>query len=173
LLGHVGGVFGVLFQTPFLSPIRFDDSAQMVSIRGSKKSWPVGTALLRQYPSFTTIMLVEGGADMLAAYHFLLRFGIRAVLPIAMLGAGAGRHGIDPEALRLFRGKHVRIYPHNDSAGLDGLSKWLPQLERAGCTVSRASFAGTLRPDGSPAKDLNDLTSRLPGSHEPYHYLFA
>jgi hypothetical protein len=33
LLGHVGGVFGVLFQTPFLSPIRFDDSAHMVSIR--------------------------------------------------------------------------------------------------------------------------------------------
>jgi hypothetical protein len=29
----VGGVFGVLFQTPFLSPIRFDDSAHMVSIR--------------------------------------------------------------------------------------------------------------------------------------------
>jgi hypothetical protein len=143
------------------------------TIRGSKKSWPVGTALLRQYTSITTIMLVEGGPDMLAAYHFLSRFGIRDVLPVAMLGAGAGSHGIDPEALRLFRGKHVRIYPHNDSAGLDGITKWLPQLYKGGCTVSRASFAGIQRPDGAPAKDLNDLTSRLPGSHEPYHDLFA
>jgi hypothetical protein len=38
LLGHVGGVFGVLFQTPFLSPIRFDDSAHMVSIRLVRRS---------------------------------------------------------------------------------------------------------------------------------------
>jgi hypothetical protein len=142
------------------------------TIRGSKKSWPVGSALLQQYPSITSVMLLEGGPDLLAAYHFLLRFGFRNVLPVAMLGANAGRHGIDPRALQLFRGKHVRIYPHNDSSGLDGLINWLPQLKKVGCTVSRASFAGITRPDGTPANDLNDLTSRLPGTHEPYRFLF-
>ena len=47
------------------------------------------------------------------------------------------------------------------------------QIVKTGCTVSRASFAGIMRPGGTPANDLNDLTSRLPGSHEPYRFLFT
>jgi hypothetical protein len=143
------------------------------TIRGSKKSWPVGASLLPQRPSITAIMMVEGGPDLLAAFHFLHRFGISHVLPVAMLGAGAGVHGIAKEALRLFHGKHVRIYPHNDASGMKGLINWLSQLQGAGCAVSQCSFAVCLRPDGLPAKDLNDLTSRLPGSHEPYNFLFT
>ncbi len=143
------------------------------TIRGSNKAWPLGVALLQQFQCITSIMILEGGPDLLAAYHFLLRFGIRNVLPVAMLGASAGRHGIDPRALQLLRGKHVRFYPHNDSSGTEGFVNWLPQIVKAGCTVSRASLAGIIRPDGKPANDLNDLTSRLPGSHEPYHSLFT
>jgi hypothetical protein len=143
------------------------------TIRGSLKAWPVGTALLRKYTSITEIMLVEGGPDLLAAHHFLRRLGISNVLPIALLGANAGKHGISPEALNLFSGRHVRIYPHNDPTGRDSLFNWLPQLKAAGCEVSRRSFAGILRPDGTPANDLNDLTSRQAGSHEPYRFLFA
>ena len=128
---------------------------------------------MQQYQCITSIMILEGGPDLLAAYHFLLRLGIRNVLPVAMLGASAGRHGINPRALQLLRGKHVRIYPHNDPSGSGALANWLPQIVKAGCTVSRASFAGIMRPDGTPANDLNDLTSRLPGSHEPYRFLFT
>jgi len=142
------------------------------TIRGSNKAWPVGVALLQQYQCITSIMILEGGPDLVAAYHFLLRFGIRNVLPVAMMGANAGRHGIAPKALQMFRGKHVRIYPHNDTSGTEALANWLPQIVKAGCTVSRASFAGIMRPDGTPANDLNDLTSPLPGSHEPYRFLF-
>jgi hypothetical protein len=143
------------------------------TIRGSNKTWPLGVALLQQYQCITSIMILEGGPDLLAAYHFLLRLGIRNVLPVAMLGASAGRHGINPRALQLLRGKHVRIYPHNDPSGSGALANWLPQIVKAGCTVSRASFAGIMRPDGTPANDLNDLTSSLPGSHEPYRFLFT
>lgn len=154
-------------------PYRSLSERKAHTIRGSKKSWPVGAALLHQKPSITSIMLLEGGPDMLAAFHFLCRFGICNVLPVAMLGAGAGRLGIAPEALQLFRGKHVRIYPHNDVSGMTGFCNWLPQLSKAGCEVSRVSFAGITRPDGSPANDLNDLTSRQPGSHEPFRFLFT
>jgi hypothetical protein len=143
------------------------------TIRGSLKAWPVGTALLRLYKSIMAIMLVEGGPDLLAAFHFLRRFGISNVLPVALLGANAGQHGIAPEALKLFHGKHVRLYPHNDPSGRDSLINWLPQLKDAGCKVSRVSFAGIMRLDGTPANDLNDLTSREAGSHEPYRFLFA
>lgn len=143
------------------------------TIRGSNKDWPVGVALLQHYQCITSIMILEGGPDLVAAYHFLLRFGIRNVLPVAMMGANAGRHGIDPRALQLLRGKHVRFYPHNDSSGTEGFVNWLPQFVKAGCTVSRASLAGIIRPDGTPANDLNDLTSRLPGSHESYRFLFT
>ena len=143
------------------------------TIRGSNKAWPLGVSLLLQFQCIPSIMILEGGPDLLAAYHFLLRFGIRNVLPVAMLGANAGRHGIDPRALQLLRGKHVRFYPHNDSSGTEGFVNWLPQIVKTGCTVSRASFAGIMRPDGTPANDLNDLTSRLPGSHEPYRFLFT
>jgi hypothetical protein len=142
------------------------------TIRGSHKAWPVGTALLHKRPTITTIIMVEGGPDLLAAFHFLRRFGVMNVLPVALLGAKAGQHGIAPEALKLFQGRHVRVFPHNDPAGSDSFINWTTQLQRAGCTVSRASFAGITLPDGTPAKDLNDLTSRLPGSHEPYHFLF-
>lgn len=143
------------------------------TIRGSKKSWPVGVALLQTYSYITSIMLLEGAPDLLAAHHFLLRFGFHHVLPVAMLGASAGSQGIDSKALELLHGKHVRIYPHNDESGRDGFLNWCAQLQKAGCTVSRASFAGIMRPDGTPANDLNDLTSLLPGSHQPYRFLFA
>jgi hypothetical protein len=72
------------------------------STRG--KSWPIGASMIRDK---VAVMLVEGGPDMLAAYHFLLRHRmLDRVAVVCMLGAGNRMHA---EALPYFKGKRVRI----------------------------------------------------------------
>ncbi len=72
------------------------------STRG--KSWPVGASMIGDK---LAVMLVEGGPDMLAAYHFLLRHRmLERVAVVCMLGAGNRLHA---EALPYFKGRRVRI----------------------------------------------------------------
>ena len=142
------------------------DSRKAHTIQGSCKAWPLGVALLQRYPEIRAIMLVEGGPDYLAAFHFLHLYGMRDVMPVAMLGRSVGKFsGIEPEALRLLAGKRVRIYPHADAdgGGMKGAQDWASQLRLHGCAVDYFQFNGLQGADGSPAKDLNDLTSLLPG----------
>jgi DNA primase len=125
------------------------------TIRGSSKAWPVGTALLRQNPNFRAVLLVEGGPDLLAGFHFALASA--DVLPVAMLGRSTGSC-IDPEALDLLKDRRVRIYPHNDAdgGGRAAAEKWAAQLHAVGCRVDFFSFEELTRRDGPPVKDLND-----------------
>ncbi|WP_397382530.1 hypothetical protein [Prosthecobacter sp.] len=142
------------------------------TVYGSSKAWPLGTSLLRRYPQIRKVMLVEGGPDYLAAFHFLHHFGVRDVVPVAMLGRGAGKSGgIDPGALCLLAGKRVRIYPHADAdgGGIRSAMAWHAQLRVHGCDVDYFTFHGLLRADGAPAKDLNDMTSL----HQNTHFNFS
>jgi hypothetical protein len=136
------------------------------TIAGSKKSWPIGAAVLgRRELQFTKVMLVEGGPDLLAAIHFLHERGNYHTLPVALLGREAGKNGIHPEALPLFAGKHVRIYPHCDpDGGGDRSAKLLAeQLIHAGATnVDGFSFANLRRSDGKRVTDLNDAVLIAP-----------
>ena len=79
-------------------------------------------------------------------------------LPIAFLGAGTASQ-IHPEARPLLAGRRVRFYPHHEAhgAGRRAVDKWAAQLRQLGCTCDAFSFAGLLRDDGQPIKDLNDL----------------
>lgn len=133
------------------------------TLPGSRKSWPVGAAVLRRIPTFRTILLVEGGPDYLAALHFAAEFGRWDVLPVAMLGRGATR--IDPAAVALMRGLRVRIYAHRDAdgGGLASAHAWARQLADEGaCRVDIYQFDDELqRTDGRPVKDLNDCTHGL------------
>ncbi len=131
------------------------------TLKGSTKSWPVGADLLRKYPGVQNVMLVEGGPDYLAALHFILQ-SQKQVLPVAMLGAGQAV--IDPRALELLGGRRVRLYPHIDpkQQGLKAAHTWTEQLMRAGCRTDNFHFAGLLRSNGIPVKDLNDLTTLHP-----------
>ncbi len=132
------------------------------TVYGSSKAWPLGTSLLRRYPQIQKVMLVEGGPDYLAAFHFLHHFGVSDVVPIAMLGRTAGKSGgIDPGALCLLGGKRVRIYAHTDvdGGGMRSAIAWATQLRAHGCSVDYFNFNGLMRADGVPAKDLNDMTS--------------
>jgi hypothetical protein len=128
------------------------------TLRNSRKAWLVGILPAPEYREFDAISFIEGGPDYLAAVHFVVRQGKSGILPVAMLGRGQGR--IDPEALEYFRGKRIRIYPHDDGDGGGRRSAmvWAQQLEKVDAHVDFFVFEGMRKCDGKPVKDLNDCT---------------
>ena len=129
------------------------DGAKAWTLPGSWASWPIG---IREAESFSTIALCEGGPDFLAAHYIALREQVShpsKCAPVAMLGAGLRIH---ESALKLFRGKRVRILAHDDEAGRRAARVWTGQLASVGVNTDAFNFAGLVRADGTPAKDVND-----------------
>lgn len=130
------------------------------TLKGSKKCWPVGIFPIHSDARLIRkIMVVEGSADLVAAYHLLVTSGNGDALPVAILGRGNGK--IHPEALKRFEGKEVRIYPHadDDGKGMAAAERWGKQIEKAGAkSVTYFDFTGLTRRDGKPVNDLNDCT---------------
>jgi hypothetical protein len=126
--------------------------------------WPVGAA---QTGDSQQIILVEGGADMLAAYHLLHATGqLDTVVVWCLFGASVR---LCTEALQLARGRRVRIFADNDAPqtktfkhrppitirpGLEGAARWVDQLRSAGAA---AVDVYDLQPLGDEIGDLNDL----------------
>jgi hypothetical protein len=81
------------------------------------------------------IVIVEGGPDYLAAWHFIYRAKRRDVLPIAILGRTI--HGLHANALALLKGKRVKFFPHADPDGgsLVQVSIIGEQLSAIGCEL--------------------------------------
>lgn len=132
----------------------FDGNPKAWTLGGSWAGWPIGAEEAKSFPK---LALVEGGPDLLAAFHFIHCEGReRDVAPVAMLGASQRIH---EDALPLFAGKRVRLFPHLDSAGQDAAARWTRQLELVGATVDGFDFTGLHRADGAPIGDLNDLAS--------------
>ena len=128
--------------------------AKAWTLPGSFASWPIG---LREAKAFPGIALVEGGPDLLAAFHFLWLAGRSdSIAPVAILGA---QNRILKDALPYFQGKTVRIFEHNDADGTGPVAarRWAAQLKPAGAVVDGFSFAGLTQADGSPVNDLNDF----------------
>jgi hypothetical protein len=93
------------------------------TLKGSTKSLPLGVLESTTAPS---IALVEGLPDFLAAFDFMLREGkIDTVAPVTMLSASTS---IEDGALAHFHGKHVRMFPHHDEAGIKAAHRWTEQL---------------------------------------------
>jgi hypothetical protein len=125
--------------------------------------WPVGVASLR---GRSRVLLVEGGPDMLAAWHIIEMHGeAEHVAVVAMLGGAT----LAPEALELLQGCQVRIIADHDEpvertfakqppitvrAGLEAAGRWLHQLRDVGIAADVVNL-GALGLDG--VKDLNDL----------------
>jgi hypothetical protein len=127
---------------------------------GNRASWPVG---LEEAQQFDNIALVEG-VDLLAAFHFLLAEGREAaVAPVAILGAS---NRIPKEALNLFNGKRVRIFPHADTAGLRAAATWETQLRSIVAYADAFDLTGLTTICGSAVKDLNDLAHIDPNCFE-------
>lgn len=130
---------------------------------GGKKAWTIcceGQAKwsigIREAGPFSVVALVEGGPDLLAAFHFIGCEEREAdCSAVAMLGASLGIH---PDALPLFAGKRVRIFGHADDPGDLAVQKWIVQLREAGAEVDAFSFQSLRRTDESAVGDLNDFT---------------
>jgi hypothetical protein len=129
-------------------------------------TWPLGAS---EIGDRACVLLVEGGADMLAAYHFLTMFyRLGEVAVCAMLG---GSCNICDEALEFFKRKRVRIVMDEDEPkpvpnhpekppvypGREAAARWTENLTGAGAAVETFSLAGLLKADGKKVKDLNDL----------------
>ena len=126
-----------------------------MNLLGGTASWPVGVADIE---SFSRIIMVEGGPDILAAFHFLLLAGRHLdVTVVAMLGAS---NGIHPDAIGLFADKLIRIVPHLDAVGADAAIRWRRQLVLGGANVGVFSI-NPLVLGKEKVKDLNDLC-RMP-----------
>lgn len=139
---------------------RFGD-LKALTLRDSRASWPIGIMAVQAHQS---IALVEGGPDLLAALSLAWAEGSeQLVAPVAMLGAA---HSIPDDALSLFRGKRVRIFPHLDEAGQKAAPRWEQQLAAAGATVRCISLKNIRTADGTPAKDLNDVCRVHPDDFE-------
>jgi hypothetical protein len=124
------------------------------TLYGSKQSWPIG---LQESAAYPHIVLVEGGPDLLAAFHFIhAEDQENAVAPVAMLGAG---NHIPAEALPMFKGKSVRIFPDVDEAGSKAAIRWETQLRQVGVNVHCFNPSGLTMTDGAAVNDLNDVTS--------------
>jgi hypothetical protein len=131
-----------------------------------RAGWPLGIGEAAELSHCVIFAICEGGPDMLAVLHLALALGCAdRVAPVAMLGASTR---IVADALPLFAGKRVRIFPHADAAhdngltpGLEAAARWQEQLTAAGADVDVFDLSGIAEPDGVPCKDLNDL-ARVP-----------
>lgn len=129
---------------------------------GSGKSWPLG---IEEAEGFQKVAMLEGAADFVAAFNFLLAEGKeKTVAPVAMLGAA--NHKIAEEALRRLGGKTVVLYPHQDEAGRVAAREWARQLHAAGARVSAFDLGGCVKADGTIGKDLADVCLISPDSFE-------
>ncbi len=138
------------------------------TLPGSQAAWPLG---IREAEGFPAIALVEGGPDLLAAFHFCWCEDRETdCAPVAMLGAGLSIHA---EALPLFSSRRVRIFAHDDSAGQKALGHWARQLRSVGAAIDAFRISGLRRLNGEPAKDLNDLTEVHPDDFERERALWA
>jgi hypothetical protein len=128
------------------------------AIKHSLKSWPVGLQPVVPPREPYSIIMIEGGPDLLSAYHFAHLQNRTDILPVSMLGNGMAVHGFHAHAWPLLRGRRIRICPHHDADG-QGLKRalhWANQLVNLGCTVDFFVFEDVFKPDGKAVKDLTD-----------------
>lgn len=121
-------------------------------------SWPVGSS---DIGARTRVLLVEGGADLLACYHFLWGLGLlQKVAVCCVLGAS---NRLADRAMGHFKNREVRILMDADApkdgraTGMEAAARWQSQLSAAGASVTVGSLYGLHLPDGRPVKDVNDL----------------
>ena len=129
------------------------------TLPGSIGALPIG---LYEAVDFPNIALVEGGPDLLAAFHLAwcatstpetlaLGKGIDVVGNLGVVAMLGGPPILEGE-LRHFKDKCVRIFADADEPGPEAEGRWWHQLESAGAKVDGYSFAGFIRSDGSRSR---------------------
>lgn len=124
------------------------------TLRGSEAAWAIGVEESRPYQ---TVLVVEGGPDILAAHHFIWLEGRENdTCVIGMLGASMP---ISPAIASELLGKRVRIIAHEDVSGLRAAKLWLASLEAAASETDILQFKNLEFSTIEVVKDLNDLAS--------------
>jgi len=127
------------------------------AVKGSNKKWPVG---IQEAESYNNLILVEGVPDFLGAFQIIQVEGKAGLFaPVGMLSAGSS---IDSQALPLFEGKHVRIVPHVDQAGLKAAKSWAESLKLAKAKKVDFIDLSSFNVTGSTCPPLKDLCDFLP-----------
>jgi hypothetical protein len=104
-------------------------------LAGVIKKWPVGTAILKNSSPDAAVLLVEGATDFLTAWDLVARGALwNQWVPVSLLGASL--KDLDPEAAKLFQGRHVRLVPHGDEDGDRWRDHWTKLLSEIECSVS-------------------------------------
>ena len=135
------------------------------TLPGSVGGWPVG---LREAQAFPAIALVEGGPDLLAAFHLAwcetstpetlaLGKGVDVLGNLGVIAIFGAKTRIIDAALPLFASKRVRIFAHDDTSGYSAAATWTATLKAAGAAVDSFGFTGFRQSDGVPVDDLNDF----------------
>jgi len=128
---------------------------------GCQASWPIGC---QEASGYLGIMLVEGGPDLLAAFHFAwCENKSNRVAAVCVTGAS---NRIPDDCLPYFAGRAIRIFPHADQAGMKALDSWASQLRRVARNLSFFDLRGLRKCDSSAVKDLNDLAYICPDQFE-------
>jgi hypothetical protein len=107
----------------------------------------VGRGLLSQAPH---VLLVEGVVGLLEALTAYALVDMEKSWTVLAATSASSRFERDPTLLKALAGRHVRIVPDQDSAGLNAAASWLQDLRNAGVTVDIQQL-----PDG--CKDLGAL----------------
>jgi hypothetical protein len=115
----------------------FGNRSKAYPLKGVDKSWMPGMDHLRLAPKSTAVLVTEGASDLLSAIDLYSQYrrnsGSCSWLFAALLGAGCRE--LSPEALKLIRGRHVRLVPDGDKAGDQMADHWTQYLRKNGCSV--------------------------------------
>jgi hypothetical protein len=92
----------------------------------------VGHGLLFEAPH---VLLVEGAVGLLEALTAYALVDMEPSWTVLAATSASSRLERDPTLLKALSGRHVRVVPDRDTAGLNAAAFWLNDLRNAGATV--------------------------------------
>jgi hypothetical protein len=129
----------------------------------SMEGWPIG---IGEAAGFPAIALVCGGIDLLAALHLSWCVAREDIIaPVAIMPP---ENGIADQALPLFKGKAVCLFPHADKAGRSAKAKWGRQLAGIGIKAEICDLLGFVTTDQNPVVTLADFAGVDPDQWEEH-----
>jgi hypothetical protein len=131
------------------------------NLPGSEGAW-VGRGLLSQAPH---VLLVEGAVGLLEALTAYALVDMQPSWTVLAATSTSSRLERDPTLLKALAGRHVRIVPHVDAAGLNAAASWLAELQKAGATVDIQELS-------AGRKDLCALIAKPEANQDELNSLF-
>lgn len=142
------------------------DGGKLKAWSTAGKSWPIGA---KDAALMGRVLLVEGGPDLLAGYHFLRRWNReKKVAVVCMLGAS---NRMAEDALPFFAGCRVRIMVDADVpkdspdkgkrklVGAEAALRWTEQLTEAGAAVETFYVGDLYEPESVARWHRGEITA--------------